>query len=158
MFRIVFDPDAPMSGNGPDGVIMGAIYFELDDGKFWLPDRRWVDRVHPDFGIWIEECRKLVDGESAEALLRFSEGPFAVALSALSETEIEFRCMYGGARQHPMFFRGPFVEVIDELERVGAVIDRACADNGFVAERFAPRAAELKRRFELSGARLPAVV
>lgn len=154
MFRIVFDPDAPLRGLGVSDVITGAIYFELDDGKFWLPDRRWVDRVHPNVGLWIEQCRRLVDGEIGEALLRFSEGPFAVALELLSETDIQFRCMYGGARQYPMFFSGPFVEVIDEFERVSSAIDRACADNGFVAERLEPRAAELKRRFELNGAKL----
>lgn len=154
MFRIVFDPDAPLRGIENGDVIMGALHFAFDYGAFPLPGPGWVDRVHPNVGVWIEECLRLVDGEIAESFMRFSEGPFGVFLEPLSETEVQFRCVYGGARQHPEFFRGPFAEVVDEFVRVSAVIDRACADNGFVVPALALRAAELKQRFEASGGKL----
>ncbi len=150
MFRIVFDPAAPLLGAGTSDVITGAIHFDFNDGAFPLPGPRWVDRVHPNMGIWIEECRRLIDGEIAEGFVQFSEGPFGVFFEPLSQTEVQYRCVYGGARQHPEFFTGPFAEVVEEFVRVSAVIDRACADNGFVVAPLAPRGADLKRRFEAS--------
>lgn len=154
MFRIVFDPDAPLRGIENGDAIMGALHFEFGGGAFPLPGPGWVDRVHPNVGLWIDQVRRLVDGEIAHAFVRFDEGPFGVFFEPLSETEVQYRCVYGGARQHPQFFSGPFAEVVDELGRVSALVDRACADNGFVCAPTAPRAAELRRRFELNGAKL----